>query len=153
MRISQKNYSALALSLMGASGLTLATETPTSASSLAAAVLSQTGAATASTIGGAVGAMVGGATGGGGFGSGLSALPAGVTRLALPGQGELVPLRPLAARQSMPGLPCPEIPFPMITLPCNPVAMSSGPIGFDYTFNNNIVAGLALSLATRQMSI
>jgi hypothetical protein len=152
MRISKiKINSVLALSLMGSSGLTLATETPTSAVSsspgLAAALLSSTGAATASTIGGTIGAIAGGAAGGGGgFGSGLSALPAGVTRLALPGQGG-------TGAAAAPGGKAINAWFAVsrntISYDYTPLQSSGnvrvGLIGVDYTFNNNIVAGLAIA--------
>ncbi len=145
----------IALGVVGASGLAAAQSSSTQAASaaaaavpssnpaLAAGLLTATGAATASTIGSTVGAIAGGAAGGG---AAFSALPAGVTRLALPGQGG-------TGAAAAPGGKAWNAWFAIsqnnISYDYAPLQSSGkvrvGLIGVDYTFNNNIVAGLAIA--------
>lgn len=81
----------VALSAMGAAGIASATSSASQAAAVqpnantdfVKGVITVTGVNTAVTIGNTVSGIVGGGVGGGGF----AALPAGVTRFALPGQG------------------------------------------------------------------
>lgn len=81
----------VALSAMGAAGIASASESATQAAAVqpnantgfVKGVITVTGVNTAVTIGNTVSGIVGGGAGGSGF----AALPAGVTRFALPGQG------------------------------------------------------------------
>jgi hypothetical protein len=142
----------LAMGMVSASGVALATTTEQLASSqpanspgLAAGLLTTTGATTAATIGSMVGAIAGGAAGGGSGGT-FAALPAGVTRFALPGQGG-------TGAAAAPGGKALNVWFAMsqnrISYDYAPLQSSGkvnvGLIGFDYTFNNKIVAGLAIA--------
>jgi hypothetical protein len=141
----------LAAGVVGASGVAFAATTteqtasaqPANSPGLAAGLLTTTGAATAATIGGTVGAIAGGAAGGGGS---FSALPAGVTRLALPGQGG-------TGAAGAPGGKAINAWFAVsrntISYDYAPLQSSGnvrvGLLGVDYTFNNNMVAGLAIA--------
>lgn len=147
----------IALGLVGASGMASATASSTQAAAAAAAqpsnnpglvagLLTTTGAATAATIGSTVGAIAGSAAAGGGFGGGSSALPAGVTRLALPGQGG-------TGAAAAPGGKAWNAWFAAsqntVSYDYAPLQSSGkvrvGLIGVDYTFRNNIVAGMAIA--------
>lgn len=81
----------VALGAMGAAGIASASTTeglsaqPNENKGFVAGVITSTGVQTAATISNTIGSIVSG--GGGGGGSGFAALPAGVTRFALPGQG------------------------------------------------------------------
>lgn len=141
----------VALGAIGASGMASATGSGTQAAAaqpssnpgLAAGLLTVTGANTASTIGSTVGAIAGGATAGSGS---FTALPAGVTRMALPGQGG----RGAAAA---PGGKAWNAWFALsessISYDYAPLQSSGkvrvGLLGVDYTFANNVVAGLAVA--------
>ena len=139
-----------AMGLVGASGMAFATTTeqltssqPANSPGLAAGLLTTTGASTAATIGGTVGAIASSAGSGGG---GFAALPAGVTRIALPGQGQ-------TGAAAAPGGPIFNVWFAgsqnRVSYDYAPL-QSSGKVnvvlvGFDYTFSNKIVAGLAIA--------
>lgn len=159
MRVSSSvSYKTLiALGLVGASGMASATASSTQAAAAAAAqpsnnpglvagLLTTTGAATAATIGSTVGAIAGSAAAGGGFGGAQSALPAGVTRLALPGQGG-------TGAAAAPGGKAWNAWFAAsqntVSYDYAPLQSSGkvrvGLIGVDYTFTNNIVAGMAIA--------
>ena len=145
----------IALGVVGASGLAVAQQSSTQAAAAAAAqpsnnpglvagLLTTTGAATASTIGSTVGAIAGGAAAGGG--GTFSALPAGVTRLALPGQGG-------TGAAAAPGGKAWNAWFAAsqntVSYDYAPLQSSGkvrvGLIGVDYTFRNSIVAGMAIA--------
>ncbi|MBK9018860.1 MAG: autotransporter outer membrane beta-barrel domain-containing protein [Sulfuritalea sp.] len=146
----------IALGVVGASGLAAAQSSSTQAAAaaaqpsnnpgLVAGLLTTTGAATASTIGSTVGAIAGAAAGAGGGAVVVSALPAGVTRLALPGQGG-------TGAAAAPGGKAWNAWFAVsrntVSYDYAPLQSSGnvrvGLIGVDYTFNNNIVAGLAIA--------
>lgn len=162
MRIANANIlvkAGLTLGLVGASGLVFATASstqtpaavvvanalqPGNGTALAAGLLTTTGASTSALIGSTVGGIAAGG-GGGSFGS-FAALPVGVTRLALPGQGG-------TGAAAAPG----GKPFNAwfvasqnkISYDYAPLQSSGkvnvGIVGFDYTFNNKIVAGLAIA--------
>lgn len=159
MRIANANIlvkAGLTLSLVGASGLAFATSSSSQAAAAAAAqpnnnpgliagLLTTTGLSTANIIGNTVGSIASGAGAGGSFGS-FSALPGGVTRFALPGQGG-------TGAAAAPGGKAFNA---WLSLSQNNVAYDYAPlqssgtvkvaiVGLDYTFSNNIVAGLAIS--------
>jgi hypothetical protein len=140
----------IALGAVSVSGMASATSSASQAASaqpssnpgLVGGLLTVTGANTASTIGATVGAIAGGATSGGSF----TALPAGVTRIALPGQGG-------KGAAAAPGgkafnawfaLSQSNISYDYAPLQSNGT-VRVGLLGFDYTFKNNIVAGLAIA--------
>ena len=97
---------------------------------------------TAATIGATVGSIAGGATSGGSF----TALPAGVTRIALPGQGG-------KGAAAAPGGKAFNAWFALsnsdISYDYAPLQSSGkvrvGLLGIDYTFKNSVVAGLAIA--------
>jgi hypothetical protein len=140
----------VALGAIGASGLASATSSASQAASaqpssnpgLVGGLLTVTGANTAATIGATVGSIAGGATSGGSF----TALPAGVTRIALPGQGG-------KGAAAAPGGKAFNAWFALsnsdISYDYAPLQSSGkvrvGLLGIDYTFKNNIVAGLAIA--------
>lgn len=140
----------VALGAIGASGLASATSSASQAASaqpssnpgLVGGLLTVTGANTAATIGGTVGAIAGGATSGGSF----TALPAGVTRIALPGQGG-------KGAAAAPGGKAFNAWFALsnsdISYDYAPLQSSGkvrvGLLGIDYTFKNSVVAGLAIA--------
>lgn len=140
----------VALGAIGASGLATATASSTQATAaqpssnpgLVGGLLTVTGANTAATIGSTVGAIAGGATSGGSF----TALPAGVTRIALPGQGG-------KGAAAAPGGKAFNAWFALsnsdISYDYAPLQSSGkvrvGLLGIDYTFKNNVVAGLAIA--------
>jgi hypothetical protein len=143
----------VALGAISASGMAAAQSSSTQAAQAAAAqpssnpglvggLLTVTGANTAATIGATVGSIAGGATSGGSF----TALPAGVTRVALPGQGG-------KGAAAAPGGKAFNAWFALsqsnISYDYAPLQSSGtvrvGLIGIDYTFKNNIVAGLAIA--------
>lgn len=153
-RIKIKAKALVVLGLVGTSGMAVASSSASQAAAAAAAqpsnnpglvagLLTTTGAATASTIGSTVGAIAGGAASGGGT---FSALPAGVTRLALPGQGG-------TGAAAAPGGKAWNAWFAAsqntISYDFAPLQSSGkvrvGLIGVDYTFRNNIVAGMAIA--------
>lgn len=142
----------VALGAMGTVGMASASSTASQAASvinnpnnqgLTAGLLTVTGANTAATIGGTVGAIAGGAASGGGA---FSALPAGVTRIALPGQGG-------KGAAAAPGGKAFNAWFAVsennISYDYAPLQSSGkvrvGLLGIDYTFGNNVVAGLAIA--------
>lgn len=141
----------VALGAISASGMASATASasqaaaaqPSSNPGLVGGLLTVTGANTAATIGSTVGAIAGGAAVGGGS---FTALPAGVTRIALPGQGG----RGAAAA---PGGKAFNAWFALsqsnISYDYAPLQSSGtvrvGLLGIDYTFKNNVVAGLAIA--------
>jgi hypothetical protein len=144
----------VALGAISASGMAAAQSSSTQAAQAAAAqpssnpglvggLLTVTGANTAATIGGTVGAIAGGATSGG---NAFSALPAGVTRVALPGQGGK---GAAAAPGGKPLNAWFALSQSNISYDYAPLQSSGtvrvGLIGIDYTFKNNIVAGLAIA--------
>ncbi len=142
------------LSLVVSSGWASATSCPTCTATdaqpsnnpgLTAGVLTTTGLSTANIIGNTVGGIAGGAGTGGSFGS-FAALPGGVTRFALPGQGG-------TGAAAAPGGKAFNA---WLSLSQNNVDYEYAPlqssgrvkvaiIGLDYTFSNNIVAGLAIA--------
>jgi hypothetical protein len=140
----------VALGVISASGMASAQSSASQAASaqpsnnpgLIGGLLTVTGANTAATIGGTVGAIAGGATSGGAF----SALPAGVTRIALPGQGG-------TGAAAAPGGKAFNAWFALsqsnVSYDYAPLQSSGtvrvGLLGLDYTFKNNIVAGLAIA--------
>ncbi len=146
----------LTLSLVGASGMVCASSSasqaaavaaalqPGNGTALAAGLLTTTGVSTSALIGSTVGGIAGGA-GGGSFGS-FAALPVGVTRLALPGQGG-------TGASAAPGGKAFNAWFVAsqnkISYDYAPLQSSGkvnvGIVGFDYTFNNKVVAGLAIA--------
>lgn len=140
----------LALGVVGASGMASATQSSTQTAAvsssenpgLIAGLLTTTGTAIAATIGSTVGAIAGGAAGGGGF----AALPAGVTRLALPGQGG-------TGAAAAPGGKAFNAWFALsqnrISYDYAPLQSSGkvnvGLVGIDYTLGNKVVVGLAIA--------
>lgn len=140
----------VALGAIGASGLASATSSASQAASaqpssnpgLVGGLLTVTGANTAATIGATVGSIAGGATSGGSF----TALPAGVTRIALPGQGG-------KGAAAAPGGKAFNAWFALsnsdISYDYAPLQSSGkvrvGLLGIDYTFKNSVVAGLAIA--------
>lgn len=140
----------VAIGAIGASGMASATSSASQAASaqpssnpgLVGGLLTVTGANTAATIGGTVGAIAGGATSGGSF----TALPAGVTRIALPGQGG-------KGAAAAPGGKAFNAWFALsnsdISYDYAPLQSSGkvrvGLLGIDYTFKNSVVAGLAIA--------
>ena len=113
---------------------------------LVAGLLTTTGLATSATIGSTVGAIAGGAGAGAGALGAFAALPSGVNRFALPGQGG-------TGAAAAPGGKALNA---WLSLSQNKVSYDYAPlqssgkvnvaiVGFDYTFNNRIVAGLAIA--------
>ncbi len=147
----------LTLTLVAASGLAAAQSSssqaaavaaalnPANGTALAAGLLTTTGVSTSALIGSTVGGIAGGAGSGGTFGS-FAALPTGVTRFALPGQGG-------TGAAAAPGGKALNAWFVAsqnrISYDYAPLQSSGkvnvGILGFDYTFNNKVVAGLAIA--------
>lgn len=140
----------VALTAMGATGVASASASSTQAAAvqpnnltaLTAGLITATGVNTAVTIGTTVGGIVGGGAGGGGF----AALPAGVTRFALPGQGG-------TGAAAAPGGKAFNAWFAYsrndIAYDYNPLK-SDGKVdvyllGVDYTLKSDIVIGLAVA--------
>ncbi len=141
----------VALSAMGAAGIASATSSASQAAAVqpnantdfVKGVITVTGVNTAVTIGNTVSGIVGGGVGGSGF----AALPAGVTRFALPGQGG-------TGAAAAPGGKAWNAWFGYsrsnIAYDYKPLE-SDGNVdvylaGVDYTLKNNIVIGLAIAV-------
>ena len=142
----------VALGAMGATGIASASSSASQAAAVqpnankgfTAGLITATGVNTAVTIGTTVGGIVGGGSGNSGFS--LTALPAGVTRFALPGQGGT------GAAAAPGGKPWNA----WLAFSRNDIAYDYAPLkssgdvevgilGVDYTLQSNIVIGLAIS--------
>jgi hypothetical protein len=140
----------VALGAISASGMASATASASQAASaqpsnnpgLVGGLLTVTGANTAAMIGGTVSAIASG----GSTSASFTALPAGVTRIALPGQGG-------KGAAAAPGGKAFNAWFALsqsnISYDYAPLQSSGtvrvGLLGIDYTFKNNVVAGLAIA--------
>jgi hypothetical protein len=147
----------LALTLVAASGVAAAQSSssqaaavaaalnPANGTALAAGLLTTTGVSTSALIGSTVGGIAGGA-GSGGFFGGFAALPTGVTRFALPGQGGT---GAAAAPGGKPFNAWVVASHNKVSYDFAPLAANGkvnvGIAGFDYTFSNKVVAGLAIA--------
>jgi len=138
----------VAFGAISVSGIASATSTaelaaqPSSNPGLIGGLLSTTGAATASVIGSTVGAIAGGATSSGSF----SALPAGVTRIALPGQGGKGAAAAPGGKAFNAWLALSDSDISYDYAPLQSSGkVRVGLLGIDYTFKNSVVAGLAIA--------
>lgn len=147
----------LALTLVAASGVAAAQSSssqaaavaaalnPANGTALAAGLLTTTGVSTSALIGSTVGGIAGGAGGGGAFGS-FAALPTGVTRFALPGQGGTGAAAAPGGKAFNAWVVASQNKISYDYAPLQSSGkVNVGIVGFDYTFNNKVVAGLAIA--------